>query len=226
MIGTTIAAATAGPTAYWYLTRGTGAITLILLTLSVALGIANVRGVRTAAVPRFVFGAVHRSVSLLAVAFLFVHVATTLLDGFVPIHVIDAIVPFGAAYRPFWLGLGAVSSDLVIAVVLTSLLRRRLGYGAWRATHWLAYASWPVAVLHAVGTGSDAGATWMLVIIIACATVVTVAVITRLADLRTLRATPERSRLQPRSEHPPRSERPIRTGHVPASASEQQSAPA
>lgn len=174
-----IADATVGPSALWYLTRGTGAVALILLTLSVALGVANVRRARTERVPRFVFEAVHRNASLLAVAFVFVHVATSLLDSFAPIRVIDVVVPFGSAYRPLWLGFGALAFDLLIAVALTSVLRRRFGYRAWRTTHWLAYASWPVALLHGLGAGSDVKTTWMLTLTGACVVGVIVAVVAR-----------------------------------------------
>jgi ferric reductase like protein len=171
--------AAAGPSAYWYLTRGTGTIALILLTLSVALGVANVRRLRTEYVPRFVFDAVHRNVSLLAMAFLLVHIVTSLLDGYAPIRLIDLVVPFGAAYRPLWLGFGAVAFDLMLAIVITSLLRRRFGYRAWRATHWAAYASWPFALLHGLGTGSDTKTGWMLVIVGGAVIVMIVAVVSR-----------------------------------------------
>ena len=210
-------------TAYWYLTRGSGAVTLILLTITVALGIANVQRVRTATVPRFALQALHRNVSLLAVAFLVVHVATTLLDSYVPIHLVDAIIPFGATYRPFWLGLGAVASDMVLALVLTSLVRGRLGYRAWRATHWLAYASWPIALLHSIGTGSDAGATWMVVILIACAAVMATAVIARIAQ--SLGESPGQSPSPPHYEHPPQSGRPARIAHGHVPVSERRTAP-
>jgi hypothetical protein len=173
------AAVTAGPTVLWYLTRGTGVVTLILLTLSVALGVANARRAQTENVPRFVFDAAHRNASLLAVAFLFVHIITSLLDGFAPIRLVDVVLPLGSAYRPLWLGLGAVAFDLLIAVALTSVFRRRLGYRTWRATHWLAYASWPVALLHGLGTGSDTKTTWMLTLTGACLVVVILAVVAR-----------------------------------------------
>ena len=117
--------------------------------------------------PRFVLDSLHRNVSLLAVAFLLVHILTAVLDSFAPISLTDAIVPFGGSYRPFWLGLGAVAFDLLLAVALTSIVRRRLGYGAWRATHWLAYACWPIALLHGLGTGSDVKSTWLLALNIA-----------------------------------------------------------
>jgi hypothetical protein len=171
----------AGPSALWYLTRGTGAVTLILLTGSVALGVCNVRRVHTERVPRFVFDAIHRSMSLLAVAFLAVHVMTSVFDAFAPIRLIDAIIPFVSAYRPLWLGLGAVASDLLIAVALTSVLRQRLGHRAWRIAHWLAYACWPIALVHGLGTGSDARAPWMLALTGGCVVVVLVAVWARIS---------------------------------------------
>ena len=163
-----IVLATAVPSALWYLTRATGAVTLMLLTTSVAFGIANVGRLHSARWPRFVVEGVHRNVSLLAIAVLGVHIVTTVLDPFASIHLIDAVVPFVSAYRPFWLGLGAFASDLLIAIALTSVVRRRLGHTAWRATHWFAYLCWPVAVLHAVGTGSDIKQLWMQALLAAC----------------------------------------------------------
>jgi len=174
--------AVSGPSALWYLTRGTGIVALILLTLSVALGVANVRRAQTENVPRFVFDSIHRSASLLAVVFVVLHVATSLLDGYAPIRLIDVIVPFGSAYRPLWLGFGAVAFDLLIAVALTSVLRRHLGYRAWRATHWAAYACWPVALLHGLGTGSDTKTSWMLGITAVCVIAVIIAVVARATE--------------------------------------------
>lgn len=173
------AVAVVGPSAYWYLTRGTGTIALVLLTITVALGVGNVRRLRTASVPRFVIDAVHRNVSLLAMAFLLVHIVTSVLDSFAHIRLIDAIIPFAGAYRPLWLGFGAVAFDLLIAVLVTSLLRRHFGYRAWRVTHWAAYACWPFALLHGLGTGSDTKAGWMLVIVGGCVIVMIVAVVAR-----------------------------------------------
>jgi predicted ferric reductase len=167
--------------ALWFATRATGVTALILLTITLALGVANVRRLRTRLIPRFVLDAVHRNAALLAVTFLGAHIATAVLDSYVSIRLIDVVVPFAGAYRPFWLGLGAVSVDLMIAVVATSLLRRHIGYRIWRATHWLAYASWPVALVHSLGTGSDAHTRWMAFTAIGCTLVVIAAAAARLA---------------------------------------------
>lgn len=175
-------AATLGPTAYWYLTRATGVVSLLLLTAILVLGVLG--PMRVAAGPRwprFAIDSLHRDLSLLAIVFIAVHVVTTVLDGFAPIGLIDALVPLHSAYRPLWLGLGAVAFDLMLALVVTSLVRRRLGYRAWRAMHWLAYLSWPVAVLHGLGSGSDAKQAWALIVTFACVVAVAVAALARIA---------------------------------------------
>jgi sulfoxide reductase heme-binding subunit YedZ len=176
-------AATLSPSAYWYLARGTGAVSLVLLTASVVLGILG--SVRFAAPrwPRFAIDAVHRDVSLLVVVVLVIHIVTSVLDGFAPIRLFDGVIPFVTPYRPLWMGLGTLSFDLLLAIAITSLVRRRLGYQAWRAVHWLAYASWPVAVLHGLGTGSDVRQWWMLALTAACIVAVLVAVWTRIASV-------------------------------------------
>jgi methionine sulfoxide reductase heme-binding subunit len=174
-----ISLAASGPSAYWYLTRSTGAVALLLLTLAVALGVADIKRFSTPRWPRFVVDSLHRNVSLLAMVFLLVHILTSVLDSFAPISLLDAVVPFAGSYRPLWLGLGALSFDLLLAVIITSLLRQRIGFAGWRATHWLSYASWPVALVHSLGTGSDVKSSWLLVLSIACMAIVVAAVLAR-----------------------------------------------
>jgi methionine sulfoxide reductase heme-binding subunit len=168
-----------GGSASWYLTRSTGVVGLLLLTLAVALGVVDVRRWSTPRWPRFALDTLHRNVSLLAMAFLGVHVLTSVIDSFAPISPIDAVIPFAGSYRPFWLGLGALSLDMLLAVTISSLLRRRLGFASWRAIHWLTYASWPIALLHSFGTGSDVKSGWLLALSIVCLLVVLAAVLAR-----------------------------------------------
>jgi methionine sulfoxide reductase heme-binding subunit len=173
--------ASTGPSSYWYLTRSSGAVALILLTLALVLGVLDVRRWSTEKWPRFVVDSLHRNVSLLALVFLGLHILTAVLDSYAPISLVNAVVPFTGSYRPFWLGLGALSFDLMLAVILTSLLRRRIGHSTWRAVHWLSYASWPIALLHSLGTGSDVKSSWMLALGVGCLLAVLVAVSVRIA---------------------------------------------
>lgn len=156
----------------WYLTRSTGLVALVLLTVSMALGLLS--GVRwqRPGWPRFVTAGLHRNMSMLACTVVVVHIATTLADAFVPIYIQDAVLPFGSAYRPLWLGLGAVSFDLMLVLTVTSLVRTRISYRAWRALHWTAYLCWPAAVAHGLGTGSDTAVRWVLLLTLACVAVI------------------------------------------------------
>lgn len=172
--------AASSPSAFWYLTRGSGVVALLLLTTSICLGIATTLRWRVHGIPRFAVAGLHRNATLVAVVFVVVHVVTTLLDGYAPIGWKDALVPFLSPYRPLWLGLGAVAFDLLLALVITSLLRARIGYQLWRATHWLAYASWPVALAHSLGTGSDARIGWFQAIALASTLSVSVMLVLRL----------------------------------------------
>jgi sulfoxide reductase heme-binding subunit YedZ len=169
-----------GGTLTWYVSRATGVVSLVFLTVSVLLGILTSFRWSSPNWPRFVVEFVHRNVSLLIVAFVAVHVVVVVADSFAPIGVLDAVIPFISAYRPLWLGFGALAFDLVVALVVTSLLRHRLGYQTWRLVHWLAYLCWPVAVLHGLGTGTDTTSGIVLVLTAACVVAVLVATALRI----------------------------------------------
>ena len=164
----------------WYLTRGSGVVALVLLTAAVLLGIVSSVGLRTERWPRFAVGKAHRNLTLLAVVFVVLHVVTTVADGYAPIGLKDGLVPFASPYRPVWLGLGAVAFDLLLALVITSYLRHRIGFGVWKGIHWLAYVSWPVALVHSLGTGSDARTSWLTVLGAASLIVVVAAALGRI----------------------------------------------
>ena len=152
----------------WYVTRATGLVSLVLLTASVLLGLLTAGRFRSERWPRFLTQGLHRNVSLLVLVFLALHVGSTVLDTYTSISLTAAFVPFASSYKTVWLSLGAVALDLLIALIVTSLVRGRLGHRTWRRLHWLAYACWPVAVAHGLGIGTDRSATWVIVLTLAC----------------------------------------------------------
>jgi Ferric reductase like transmembrane component len=180
-VSTGLLAAASSPV-LWYVARASGAIALVLLTLSVVGGIVTSVRWSSERLPRFVTQLLHRNVSLLALVLIGIHIATIVIDGFAPIGWIDTVVPFRSGYRPFWLGLGAIALDLVLALIVTSLLRHRIGQRTWRVVHWSAYACWPLVVLHGLGAGSDTKSGVMLVTTVACIVLVVVAIWWRLAS--------------------------------------------
>ncbi len=162
--------------ALWALGRGNGIVALGFLTMSVALGVASRSGRPLLALPRFGVAAVHRFVALAAVLLVALHMGLLLLDPYAKLRLIDFLVPFLGAYRPLWQGLGTVAFDLLVIVIVTSLLRDRLGPRMFQAVHWSTYLLWPIAMAHALGNGTDTGRVWFQVFAGCCAVIVAVVV--------------------------------------------------
>ncbi len=163
----------------WYFSRATGMVALVLLTAIIVLGVLGPLRVSHELWPRYAIRTVHRDVSLLALLVVAIHVVTIVMDSYVKVPLSAAILPFGSSFDPFWTGLGALAFDLMIALVVTSLLRNRLGFRTWRLLHWSAYACWPLAVAHGLATGTDSGSTWALALTVVCIAVAVVAVALR-----------------------------------------------
>ena len=163
--------------ALWFASRATGLVSLLLLTATIVLGIATTGRAAGSRWPRFAVANLHRNLSLLVVAFLGVHITTAIIDPYAGIRWADALLPFVSSYQPFWLGLGAVALDLLIAVLVTSLARSHLPWRAWRAIHWAGYAMFPVAVAHGLGTGgADSRQLWVLGCVGSCLLAVAAAI--------------------------------------------------
>jgi sulfoxide reductase heme-binding subunit YedZ len=174
-------------TADWYLMRGTGVVSLLFLTVVVALGVATSTRVRPRGQPLYVTTTVHRNAALLAVVFLGVHVVSAVVDPDAAVQLTAVVVPFTAHWAPLWVGLGALALDLVAALVVTSLVRKRLPYALWRRIHWAAYAAWPLALAHGLGAGTDRGTEWLRVVDALCVGLVGAALAWRLTGLEETR---------------------------------------
>ncbi len=167
--------AAVGGSTLWFLSRATGIVAFVLLTVTVVLGIVTSLRWQSREVPRFVIEYMHRNVTVLVLALIAIHVTTVVVDGFAPIGWIAAVIPFSSPYRPIWLSLGALGFDLLLAVAVTSWLRHRVGFRVWRFLHWSAYASWLFVLVHAFGTGTDTRQGWALLVEGGCAAAVVVA---------------------------------------------------
>jgi predicted ferric reductase len=168
-------------TALWYASRATGVVTLLLMTAVVLLGLLVTRQGRLPGLPRFATTGLHRNLSLVAVVFVLLHVLTAVADSYVSIPLTAVVVPLASSYERLWIGLGAISLDITIATVVTSLLRRHLSRRLWRGVHLLAYASWPVAWLHSFAAATDLRHGMYLVLSASTALAVVVALAWRLS---------------------------------------------
>jgi sulfoxide reductase heme-binding subunit YedZ len=168
----------------WYLMRGSGMMSLVLLTATMAAGIAGIRRWSSDGWPRAVVAFLHRNIALLAVVFLAVHIVTAMLDTYVSIGWLAAVVPFTSHWKSLWVGLGTLAVDSMVALVATSLIRGRISHRTWRSVHWVAYACWPLALVHGFGSGTDSSTGWARVVYVACIVAVAAAVAWRLLPRR------------------------------------------
>jgi DMSO/TMAO reductase YedYZ heme-binding membrane subunit len=135
-----------------------GVFALIGLTASVGVGLLATDRIVMTPGHRVMAQAVHRAVSFGALAFLVIHIVTEILAQ--RVHVIDAVIPFLSPYRTFYIGLGTIASDLLLAIVVTSIFRKRFtAHGQawrWRALHYSSYVAFVFGVLHGLLGGRAA----------------------------------------------------------------------
>ena len=180
--------------ALWYLGRGTGVAALLMFTVTMVLGIVNRSGRSMLGVGRFGVTDLHRTASLTGTALLVAHIVTLLFDPYAQLRLVDFVLPFLGSYRPLYLGLGTLALDLVALVVVSSLLRRRLGPRVFRAMHWTTYALWPLAMVHVLGIGTDIGTLWLRGVALVCGVAVAASVVWRLSEGYTERGIARRPR--------------------------------
>jgi methionine sulfoxide reductase heme-binding subunit len=167
--------------ALWFTSRSCGQVALLLLSLVVVLGALHTGRAATRRWPRFAVHILHRNLAVLAIAFVAIHVAAAIIDPYAGLRWVDAVVPFASTYQPLWTGLGAVSADLLLALVVTSVMRMRLPWRLWRRLHFAAYVLWPVALVHGLGIGgADGNRGWVRAVDAGCALAVVAAVIVRM----------------------------------------------
>jgi len=164
----------------WFASRGAGVVSLILLTIVTVLGLLGAARSQASWWPRFLTVELHNNLALLVVAFVAVHVTAAIVDPFTSLGISAATIPFASSYRPLWVGLGVISVYMFVAMIVTSLIRERIGRRTWRAIHWFVYLGWPLAFAHGLGAGSDAFSFWLLPIQVVCAGAVLLALVWRL----------------------------------------------
>jgi sulfoxide reductase heme-binding subunit YedZ len=162
--------------AFWAVGRGTGVVALVLFTVALVLGIVARSGRPVPWLGRFGTSDLHRTAALTGTGLVGAHVATLYVDPYAQLRLVDVVFPFLGAYKPLWLGLGTLALDLLGIVTVVSLLRHRVGPRVFRTVHWATYALWPVALLHALGNGTNGGSTWFRALAVVCISAVVTAV--------------------------------------------------
>jgi DMSO/TMAO reductase YedYZ heme-binding membrane subunit len=185
----------------WYTTRATGLVTLVLFTIVVALGTFVANRVGGTNVGRFELNELHRSVSIVAMVFLVIHIVTTVVDSYVPTGWLSSVVPMTSSYKRFDITLGTVAFDLMLAVWVSSLLKARIANRSWRFIHWLSWLAFAAAIAHSLLVGTDSRSGIGLAVVLACTLVVALSALWRYVK-RPTRAL-GRTALSPLTPHDP-----------------------
>jgi sulfoxide reductase heme-binding subunit YedZ len=150
--------------AIWYAARASGVAAYVVLTITISIGISMGGKAQSSRWPRFATEDVHRFGGLLVGSLIGVHVLTIAVDSFLPFSLGQLVIPFTATYRAIWTGLGIFAAELLLALAVTNHYRKRMPHRFWRTAHYLNFAVWTAASLHAVFSGTDRSAWWLALI--------------------------------------------------------------
>jgi methionine sulfoxide reductase heme-binding subunit len=168
---------------WWLVSRASGVVALLLISLSVLIGLAMAAKVLRRPGLKRAVARLHEHLALSALGAIALHGFSLLGDHWLRPGLGGITVPFAMGYRPAFTGTGIIAGYLAILVGPSFYLRRRLGAGRWRKLHRATVAVWALAVIHTLGAGSDGSKPWLR-----CVVLVPTAPVVYLLALRVLRA--------------------------------------
>ena len=167
----------------WDVARAGGFTAYVLLTLSVALGLALTMQWQSAGRwPRLLNSELHNFLTLLSLIFVGVHVLAVWVDPFTRFGWSEVFIPFVSHYRPLWMALGIVALYLGLAVGLSTWLRPLIGYTWWRRLHLLTLVCYGLVTVHGLATGSDTRTWWAVMIYLGSALAIAGLLLIRLLE--------------------------------------------
>jgi methionine sulfoxide reductase heme-binding subunit len=152
---------------WWLVSRASGIVALVLISLSVMMGLAMAaRVIRRPAIKRTV-ARLHEHVALISILAIALHGVALLGDHWLKPGWRGITVPFALSYRPAFTGLGIIGSYLTVLLGPSFYLRRRIGARRWRTMHRGTVIVWVLAAVHTLGAGSDRATLWMQCVVLA-----------------------------------------------------------
>jgi predicted ferric reductase len=148
-------------TVTWDIARAGGFTAFILLTFSVAIGLAlTLQWQSPSRWPRIINSELHNFVTLLALIFTGVHILAVWVDPFTSFGWNEVFIPLVSHYRPLWMAFGIIALYIGIAIGISTWLRPYIGYKLWRRLHMLTLLLYVFVVVHGIATGSDTATWW------------------------------------------------------------------
>lgn len=165
-----------------------------LMALTVCFGILTTTGWARRMAARPAMSATHMVLAVTALTFGVLHGVSYIFQTGQAFRPINAVVPFVAGGDTS-VGLGIIGLELGIAVAVSIVLQRRLGYRRWHLVHYLAYGSFAASLIHTFTASAEVRALRLLGVgVLGCAAACGVLFVARLLPARAatgLRIAPE-----------------------------------
>ncbi len=154
---------------FWLGSRASGIVAMLLVSVSVGIGLAmSSRLVRTPGMPARM-KALHEALALSSLGAIAAHGLLLLGDSYLHPSLAEIALPFAMHGQPVWTGLGVIGGWLAAILGLSFYVRRWIGTSVWRWLHRWTLLVYVLGIAHTLGSGTDAGAVWLLGILAATA---------------------------------------------------------
>jgi len=127
------------------------------LWLALIVGLALARGWMMTKVKHSTMLTLHGCLALMGLTLGIVHGFAQLAPPSTTITVVDVVVPFTNETDPYGIGAGVIALELMIAVALSVLIQKWMGFHRWRALHATVYAAYTLMTGHVLVSGAETG---------------------------------------------------------------------
>lgn len=150
---------------FWFASRAFGIVAMLLLGVSVAVGLAMSgqlahRPGQPAKLKHF-----HESATLVTLGLIVAHGGLLLFDSYLRPGLAGITLPFALSYRPLFTGVGIIAGWLAAILGLSFYARKRIGVKTWRFMHRFTIVVYLLALVHVIGSGTDARSPWMMALL-------------------------------------------------------------
>lgn len=147
----------------WYMIRATGTVAYLLLYFSVLVGLfSQVQKKRKKKVNGVLY--LHEKLADWALILVGGHLGFLFIDSFIGFTWKELLIPFKSTYKPIPMALGTISLYFLIITMITSKVRKKIGYLRWRKLHALNPILYIMVTIHGLWIGTDFQGTILAVV--------------------------------------------------------------
>jgi methionine sulfoxide reductase heme-binding subunit len=167
---------------FWITSRAAGTAALVLSSLTVSAGLTmGAKMLKRSGPDRRI---IHETLSLSVMVAIAIHGLSLLGDKWLHPSLLQVTIPFLASYKTLTTSIGIVAGWAFVFLGLSYYLRRRIGQKRWQLIHRFTLLAWALGLVHAFTTGTDAGKTWFIALIVLTAAPALVLLPIRIASAR------------------------------------------